>query len=182
MCKSGPRIAIDGAQSTGKSTLLQALFPTFHKRLTFITEASREIAPRFSIECERDWHRLLGNKKLLEEFFAAEEQWQADQQAAAREGFVIDSSLMLTWAYRRHFLCEDPADSRFTGQYDLVLYCPPGAALSRVDGFRFLTGREAIDMRYREIVKRVLEGVMVTLPIGVERLSLAVAEITKLID
>ena len=156
------RIAIDGAQSTGKTTLFELLRLAFSGDLAFIPEAARVLAPEFGVQRAEDWPQLLSDKTRLQKFFDAEEEWQLKQQIAS-SAFVVDSSLMLTWAYRRHFQCSEPAHPDLAGHYDLVLYCPLRHP-SHNDGFRFVVGRTSIDSHYKRIAQSVFVGKLVELP------------------
>jgi|HubBroStandDraft_4_1064222.scaffolds.fasta_scaffold142261_2 nicotinamide riboside kinase len=155
------RVAIDGAQSTGKTTLWQQLREHYGSYLQFIPEASREIAPGFGIASATDWSVLLANPLRLQAFFEAEEQWLVRQECPDR--FVTDSSLYLIQAYRRVFNLPVNETLLESTRYDLLLYCTLVSPPSE-DGFRFLGRREQIDATYRNIVGGWCKPAFIELP------------------
>ncbi len=171
------RIAIDGSQCTGKTTLYRQLSSThLNVRYKFIPEASRQIAPKFGVLTSRDWPNLLNDKVKLREFFEAEESWQFQQEENITY-FVIDSSFYLIAAYRMFFGIEVDFSLLSLKRYDLILYCPMDCCEPLEDSFRFITGREDVDKKYQEIISRCYSGKLVTLPGGSERMTLALETI-----
>jgi nicotinamide riboside kinase len=155
------RVAIDGAQSTGKTTLWRQLREHYGTQLDFIPEVSREIAPRFGIISVTDWPVLLADRVRLLAFFKAEEEWLMKQERSSR--FLTDSSLYAIQAYRSVFhLPINRAILEFP-RYDLLLYCALASQFSP-DGFRFLEHREHVDAAYRQIVGACCKQTLVELP------------------
>ncbi len=154
------RVAIDGAQSTGKTTLWRQLRDHYGTQFDFIPEVSREIVPRFGILSATDWPVLLADRVRLLAFFEAEEQWLIKQERSRR--FVTDSSLYAIQAYRSvfHFPINGPI-LEFP-RYDLLLFC--ALVPFSPDGFRFLEHREHIDVAYRQIVGTRCKEALVILP------------------
>lgn len=155
------RVAIDGAQSTGKTTLWRQLRDHYDTKLDFIPEVSREIAPAFGIINVTDWPVLLADRVRLLAFFEAEEKWLMKQERSSR--FVTDSSLYAIQAYRRvfHFPINKPI-LEFP-RYDLLFFCALASPFSP-DGFRFSEHRERIDAAYRQIVGTRCKEALVVLP------------------
>ena len=98
----GARVAIDGAQSTGKTTLFDQLRSTLSDRARFIPEASREVAGRFGVVGTADWAGLIADQSRLREFFEAEEEYQRLAEGGGGS-FVVDSSIYQIRAYREYF-------------------------------------------------------------------------------
>ena len=172
-------VGIDGAQGTGKSTLISALKDHFGSRLGYVPEAARIIAPTFGVNCSSDWARLLADKPSLEQFFDAEERWIVSRQRA--EGhLVIDSSLWVVAAYRQHFNCRSGLAPAREAKYDALLHCGVTEA-AKTDGFRFTTGQAEVDAIYRALVAESYDGLTVTLPAGLERIDAAIAAVELLL-
>lgn len=95
-------IAIDGAQSTGKTTLFDELRHHFGPRFHYSREPSRLIATSVGIRTSSDWRRLLASPPELERFFTAEERLRSADQAT-HDDLIEDSSLYLIAAYRHVF-------------------------------------------------------------------------------
>jgi nicotinamide riboside kinase len=165
------RIAIDGAQSTGKTTVFNHLRNAFRSAATFIPEASRKIALDFGVAQTSDWPELLSNPSRLREFFDAEEKWQRSAEDAS-DMFVADSSLLLVQAYRCHFEQDYRFHCTFGSRYDVILYCPLSEG-GVSDGFRFLDGRPAVAKAYEAIVLEQFHGDFIELPFGPSRLQTA---------
>jgi nicotinamide riboside kinase len=178
--KSSVRIAIDGAQSTGKTTLQAKLIEGFGSVLRPVPEAARIVAREVGLHSSADWATLLQDKARLESFFLKQEAWQADAEAQAGS-CVVDGSRGLMTAYRRVFLGgASPAIPR----YDLVLYCGLDIPFCD-DGFRFSEGRERVDELYRNFVAPkivVSPDRFVTLPAGPDRWSLATAAVRVVVE
>jgi nicotinamide riboside kinase len=171
------RIAIDGAQSSGKTTLWTQLEQLYATDFVFIPEAARQVAPSFGVEAAGDWSRLLGDKNRLEAFFCAEEKWQGEQEC--RERFISDSSLYLIQAYRRVFGLQQNERVLQQTRYDLVFYCGINLPVSD-DGFRFVKCRDEVDLVYRELLASRFLGLVVELK-AEQRLRHAVAAIDAII-
>ncbi|MDZ4802001.1 MAG: AAA family ATPase [Bryobacteraceae bacterium] len=165
------RIAIDGAQSTGKTTLHQTLKQCLSGLLSFIPEASRVLASSFGIRAAEDWPTLLSDHKRLSEFFDAEERWLIEVEDANCR-FIVDSSLMLIAAYRSYFDCSAGCDLLRERSYDLILYCPVSSDAIN-DGFRFNHGRTEVDELYRSVVRTHHQGMFVELPFDHNRARVA---------
>ncbi len=175
------RIAIDGAQSTGKTTLLCQLSKThLNLRYSFIEEASRHVAANFGIVTAADWQKLLGDKDRLRHFFDAEESWQLAHEKMGTS-WIIDSSFFLTAAYRKFFGIEINLPLLSSRSYDLILYCPVESCNMVENGFRFSVGRAEVDRIYREIISCYYFGKILELPGGTMRLALAVSAIDSLV-
>jgi nicotinamide riboside kinase len=169
------KIAIDGAQSTGKTTLLKELASYFGSRFAYIPEASRIVAGRFGVHASSDWNELFSKKELLNEFFFEELRWQREQESQA-ESFIVDSSLLLVAAYRLLFGIHEAQEEFVTEPYDLILYCPvldPGIE----DGFRFLSKRQDLDSIYRQLISEYHPSSFLELPPGEARLQAATAAV-----
>jgi nicotinamide riboside kinase len=175
--RSPIRIAIDGAQSTGKTTLVARLEESDGTRLSYISEASRAIASRFGIAFAGDWDQLIADKGQLSRFFDCEERWQRAKESEAHD-FVADGSLLLTAIYRSYFRAPEPP--LLVPPYDLVLYCSPDLPFED-DGFRFARGRDEIDTLYRRNVMGVLGSRLVLLPFGEPRYPHAHSAIDELL-
>jgi len=173
------RIAIDGAQCTGKTSLLDQLRNVYSGRLRFIPEASRIVAPRFSIFSHKHWKPVLADAQLLANFFKMEEEWLMQQELPGR--FVVDSSLMLIQAYKLYFGHAKDESLLRQDRYDLILYCPPTNTFV-ADGFRFPTGRLKVDELYRQILRDYFRGRVLELPVGAERLPAAIAAIANALE
>lgn len=173
------RVAIDGAQATGKTTLLRQLQAHFGPRLTYIEEASRVIAPEFGVIAKDDWPKLLTNAERLQRFFEREEEWLSCQEEMSGR-FVVDSSVYMVHAYRTLFGALAGVHLR-NQRYDLVLYCPL-IGEGQLDGFRFLEGRDAVDRIYRTVVASHFDGEFIELPAGEQRLQAAAARIEQLLE
>jgi hypothetical protein len=74
------RISVDGAQSTGKTTLVEYLKGFYKDHFVYIPEASREIAPSFGVHNSLDWAELIRDPERLRCFFDREEQWLTEQE------------------------------------------------------------------------------------------------------
>jgi nicotinamide riboside kinase len=174
-----PRVAIDGAQSTGKTTLWRQLKEHYGAKLLFIAEAAREIAPAFGVFEANHWSPLLSNTSRLAAFFAAEEEWQVRQEQTASGGFVSDSSLFLIQAYRATFGLPLNEVVLKQAHYNALFHCATTNSFTP-DGFRFIARRQEIEHAYRQIAKQRIPGIVIELP-AQNRLDRAVAVIDILI-
>jgi hypothetical protein len=177
MAQHTVRIAIDGAQGTGKSTLLDQLAAHYRDRFFFIPEASRHVAPGFGVTSAETWSSLLADPVRLSEFFEAEEKWVIEREEAVAD-FVIDSSLWVVAAYRKYFHCGGDTRLAESREYGLILYCPITGA-PELDGFRFVQGQHEVDQAYRELVSANFGGQISILPPATDRFWAAVAEIER---
>jgi len=173
------RIGIDGAQGTGKTTLLGIMAAHFGKTFSYIPEASRVVASRFGVGSSSDWPALLADRHRLEEFFRAEEEWNIALEDASG-AFLVDSSLWLIAAFRQLFECESGLNRALGRSYDILLYCAPTADVE-ADGFRFLTGRDEVDRNYRDLVSR-FPGQFEKLPSGQARGRTAISLIERRLE
>jgi nicotinamide riboside kinase len=156
------RIAIDGASSSGKTTLLNELRPLLGPKVQCIEEASRFVAPRHGVAGPADWLRLIDEKDRLVEFFADIEDWQS--RSEEHPHFVVDSSMLIHYCYRRVFRSINTLDlAKRVSRYDLVLYCEIGP-VAQQDDFRTLHGREEFLQIYEGEVKPALADKLVALP------------------
>src|SRR5690349_17048047 len=168
-------IAIDGAQSTGKTTLFEQLRAYYASGFFFSEEPARVIAPLFEVATSADWSGLLTNTAQLSRFFDEEERIRIECQATHRD-IVEDSSLYLIAAYRLTFDVPHDAQLLHGAPYDLIMYCPLDVEIE-ADGFRFLERRETVDTMYRHLVSQHHHGRFVELPCGDARLDAARAAI-----
>jgi len=162
------RVAIDGAQSTGKTTVFHHLRNTLPGRTKFIPEASREVAGRFGVVGASDWPGLIADQRRLREFFEAEEAFQRLAEGGCG-AFVVDSSLYLIRAYREYFGVPPLPGECGEFTYDLILYCP-AIQCGVEDGFRFLAGRADVDRLCRDTLRRCHRGQLIELPPDESRL------------
>lgn len=176
-----PRIAIDGAQSTGKTTLYETLQSHFEHSIHFIPEAAREIAPNFGVTCSSDWKYLIANKYLLKSFFEQELKWQLRKQQSAPRSFICDSSIYLIETYYRVFHGSQFRVEFPRCNYTLILYCSVDAEYID-DGFRFHEKRQQVAATYLRIVELKHQGSMIKLPNGKTRVEAAINEIEHHID
>ena len=174
------RIAVDGAQSTGKTTIFDSLERSFRTSFTFIPEASRSIAPKFGVSRASDWPRLLSDADALRAFFNAEEEWQRSAEDRSN-AFVVDSSLLLVQAYRQRFEPGYRLQETFANRYDLILYCPV-AEEGISDGFRFLNGRAEVAYIYESIALKHFRGTFTRLPDGLARSHTAESYVRDLLQ
>lgn len=172
------RIAIDGAQSTGKTTLQAGLRSSLGSEFLFIPEASRIIAPRFGITEATHWEPFLKDKERLALFFEAERLWQLEQETDASD-FIVDSSLFMIAAYRLLFGIKTEIAPFLSAVYDAILYCPV-LDEPKEDGFRFLRGRAKADQTYRALIAQYFRGSFFRLPSGDSRLIAALTLIRRL--
>lgn len=168
------RIAIDGVQSTGKTTLFEALRKRNITGLSCIPEAARVTAPSMGITSPETWNRVLTNRDLTLEFFSRLKRWQEEQERSA-ESFIVDSSFFIHQAYKEYFGVSgiDFLDRT----YDLILFLPTIGMPFREDGFRFSTGREEVEQLYLTIINSSHSGEFVKLPFGRDRFFAAEREI-----
>lgn len=162
------RIAIDGAQATGKTTLYRHLESRYREHFAFVPEASRVIAPAFDIRSEIDWQRLLSDHGRLEAFFTQEEAWQERMEQSPM--FVVDSSMYMIQAYRRYF-GHGVARRDLSDKYDAILFCPTINAAYTSDGFRFEIGRERIEQLYLDVTREDYSGAVYRMPGGDARFT-----------
>ena len=172
------RIAVDGAQSTGKTTLIEQLATHYENQFSYIPEAARQVALEFGVQNADDWPALLNDRDQLREFFSEEERWLIAKEKCG--SFIVDSSWLLIQAYREYWECPRDRSLLTRARYDLVLYCPPTNAFVE-DGFRFCQGRLEVDQIYRRIAKQSLDGKLVTLPCAEPRLPFAIRAIDRLV-
>lgn len=171
------RIAVDGAQSTGKTTLVGKLAERYGDGFSYLDEAAIVVAPQFSVQREDDWAPLIRSPGRLQAFFDAEERAQRANERSARS-FVADGSRLLIWAYRQHFLAPTPIPAP---TYDLILFCGIESEFTS-DGFRFAGGREAVDRLYRASVFGVLSERLVELPAWEMRYEAAFVAVDRLLE
>jgi nicotinamide riboside kinase len=173
------RIGIDGAQGTGKTSLVAALREHYGGRFEYIPEAARIIGPVFGVHVAADWPALLADKERLEAFFDAEETWVTARERAAGS-FIIDSSLWLVAAYRAFFACREGVRAAASQTYDLLLCCGLSSPVVD-DGFRFAEGQSEVDARYRRLLGQSFQGTTVFLPSGESRVGVAIDSIDRLV-
>jgi nicotinamide riboside kinase len=173
------RIAIDGAQSTGKTTLFNHLMEIpLLKSFRFIPEPARSIAKEFGIESAADWQPLLNDAARLSEFFRREEEWLAKEEETSVP-FIVDSSFYLIQAYKSCMLKQEFVLPTVSPQYDLILYCPCTNDFED-DGFRFSMGRQAVDQTYRDALSVIPVQHFIELPIGADRNRVALESIAAI--
>jgi hypothetical protein len=85
------RIAIDGTQSTGKTTLLTALREEHLGDFVFLDEAARRLAPHVGISVTKDWAALFESPSRHLEFLRRLFAYQSSLEAEARH-FMVDGS------------------------------------------------------------------------------------------
>jgi nicotinamide riboside kinase len=170
------RIAIDGVQSTGKTTLLSQLSSHFGARFRYIPEAAREIAPAFGVSTVKDWPTLLRDHARLGCFFREEEQWLIRSEMGGK--FIVDSSLAVIQAYKEYFGFASDERLLSGSKYDLVLYCPPTNEPVN-DGFRFVEGRTDVHLIYMRNAKRYFSEKLLQLPCGDARQQTAIDAINS---
>ena len=173
----GVVIAIDGAMSTGKTTLFRAIQSEFGDRLVYVPEAAREVAPDFGISTIDDWAPLLNDPVRLEHFFVREERWLTEQLDKPLP-CLVDSSHYVIAAYRRHFGAGAPSPFD-SSRYALILYCPPTFDAS-TDGFRFTDGRASVD-RYLTQLLAATTIPQISMVAGALRLPRALTAIDDLL-
>jgi nicotinamide riboside kinase len=174
------KIAIDGAQCTGKTTLFEQLQQTqLSETFRFIPEASRSVAEEFGIRSTTDWPLLLSDHERLGQFFLREERWLATESGVL-ERFIVDSSYYLIQAYKCHTLGQKFDLPSTAPEYDLILYCPCTNDFQD-DGFRFSTGRDGVDRAYRDAMSTIRATRVVELPVGVARKQIALDAIADVI-
>jgi predicted ATPase len=143
------RVAIDGAASTGKTTLLAALACETEGWFV-IEEAVRSIAASYGVRAAAQWPVVLDDpvkyrglsERLLECQLASEQ----------RAPFISDGSIYKIYAYARVGGVDLGADRLRRAAYDLIIYCP--LEFTPVsDDFRFVEGREAVDRELRGLIR-----------------------------
>ena len=157
MISSYRRIAIDGAQCSGKTTLLGELSRRLGGEYALIPEAARVIAPQFGVTSLSDWPRLLEDHQELARFFHEELCWLSVQQTTSAT-FLCDSSHFVVEAYRRTLLGHELplSDATLSSSYNMVLYCEPVELES--DGFRFFEKRDSVIEQYSQVLNEAFSG------------------------
>ena len=173
------RIAVDGVQCTGKTTLFNALQVRYATRFTFIPEAARVVAPLCHIFTEADWQRVHADPDRLAAFYAIEEQWQMTAEDDAGD-FIADGSLFVTAAYRQYFGLDPHIHLAVSRCYSILLCCCPSVTFA-TDGFRFSRGRDDIDILFNNILEQHYTGSVIYLPSGPERPDAAIRAVDSFI-
>jgi nicotinamide riboside kinase len=172
------RIAIDGVQSTGKTTLFNQLHGIVPNCVEFIPEASRSIAKAVGIASRSDWEGVVSDRARLLGFFSHLETWQAEREKSALH-FVVDSSFYLHSAYRTYL---GVGESEKLRSYDLILFCPAAHVPFEHDGFRFEGGRDEVEQIYRSLIVKEFNGPFIELPPGSTRIAIAQRHIVQLFE
>lgn len=173
------RVAIDGTQSSGKSTLLTGIRATgLFPGVRMVEEVGSSVAQsKYGIREASDWGRLYGDKDAYRLFFLDVAAVQTDVERT--DNFVIDSSLYRLEAYRifqqmskTPIVCTDC-------RYDLILWCCADFGYVS-DGFRSTHGRVEIERILEDIISRQHTGKVVILRGNKEdRLKVALSELSK---
>lgn len=171
------RIAIDGVQCSGKTTLLEQLKELLYTNVAVIPEGARLIGAQHGVAKDDDWAALRSDEVRARAFFQDLEQWQIDEEE--RQPFIIDSSMVLHYCYRKLFGLPTQDLLGRVERYDLILY------LERVhecekDGFRFLDGRDFVEDVYNTEALPLIGSRCIWLPLGADRLRLAVSQLQGL--
>lgn len=153
------KIAIDGTQSVGKTTLFEALKDKL-LGWNFIPELARTVAPQFNLESHKDWSELISNRKKYNSFIEIMIEQQQNKEKSTP--FIIDSSIYRTIAYA-HFNGLDICNEYIKKiHYDLIIFCP--IEFDYIDdGFRYSNGREEVDTELRYLIKKNHRGNVVEL-------------------
>ena len=171
------RVAIDGAQSTGKTTLHDHLRKVFSDAFVFVPEASRVVAPQMGVHSRADWEELLANPDRLAAFFDKEEEWLASHHTLDAD-ILVDSSWYMIQAYRKVFSSTSKQRREHHPVYDLVLFCSTDCP-GEQDGFRFLKGREEVEQIYLTMVSSWPILDFLVLPPGDTRYQVAADAVRK---
>jgi nicotinamide riboside kinase len=152
------RVAIDGTQSTGKTTLLTALREEHLGDFIFLNEAARRLAPQVGISVTEDWAALFESPSRHLEFLRRLFAYQSSLEAEARH-FMVDGSLykILAYALTFGFAVDDVTASTNEISYDLIVYCPPNIAFQD-DGFRYQENRDELAARLEQLYDRLYGG------------------------
>lgn len=176
----GLRIAIDGAQSTGKTTLLNFLAHAFPDDFRIIPEIVRIVGSEFGLHTEHDWVAIKKDPERLAALFRR----HATVLAAVEDdspSFILDSSFHLHESYRRYFnLPEIFPDYR--DRYDLIFFCPSDEIPYMDDGFRFPEGRAEVERIYLDLIGTRHSGTFIRLPGGDLRFSAAQKIVRELLQ
>ena len=127
------KVAIDGAQSVGKSTLYQHM-KSFLANWYFIPEIVRGVSPKYGLNSRKDWEKLISDKNKYTEFMRMiiERQFFFERDS----NLVVDSSIYRVVAYA-NVAGLNVFDEYLTQvKYDLIIYCPIEFSFIE-DGFRF---------------------------------------------
>jgi nicotinamide riboside kinase len=176
------RIAIDGTQSTGKTTLFTALQQQEDLRgFAYLEEAARHLAPKAGIHATEDWLALFESPTRHVEFLQRLYAYQTSLEAEAGR-FIVDGSLYKILAYAEvfGFALHDVTDTVNDIRYDLIVYCPRDIAFQS-DGFRYQEKRNELAERLELLHARFHRGpLIVTTGSASERVTqvrLALAEL-----
>jgi predicted ATPase len=155
------RVAIDGTQSTGKTTLFTALREENLTGFAFLDEAARKLAPRLGINVTEDWVALFGSPSRHLEFLRELYQYQSSVESGAAQ-FVADGSLYKILAYGLvfGFAVDDITASTSEISYDLIIYCPSNIAFQD-DGFRYQEKRDQLAERLESLHQRFHRGMLI---------------------
>jgi nicotinamide riboside kinase len=155
------RVAIDGTQSTGKTTLLTALREKNLAGFAFLDEAARQLAPRLGINLTQDWAALFESPSRHLGFLRDLYQYQSSLEKGAGQ-FIVDGSLYKILAYASvfGFSLDEVAANISEISYDLIVYCPPNVAFLG-DGFRYEEKRTEVAEELESLYTRFYRGSLI---------------------
>jgi nicotinamide riboside kinase len=171
------RIAIDGAQSTGKTTLWTDLKKQMAEPLIFIPEIGSLIGKNdYGIQSSKDWVGLLKNHDRCKKFIDNVIAYQLQQEDIMF--FIVDSSLyrVSTLAYLTNNSVSEIEMAKY--KYDLIFYCPIEFEYVE-DRFRTPYLRVESDQFLRNTIQKFHKGNLVEMSgTREERLATALEHIT----
>jgi nicotinamide riboside kinase len=155
------RVAIDGTQSTGKTTLFTALRQENLTGFAFLDEAARKLGPRLGIKITQDWVALFGSPSRHLDFLRELYQYQSSLENSACR-FITDGSLYKILAYASvfGFALDDVSPNIRDILYDLIVYCPPNVAFQG-DGFRYEEKRTELAEELQSLHARFYRGALI---------------------
>ena len=152
------RIAIDGSQSTGKTTAFEQIKSLLYgnRDMHFIEETAGVVAKhKMNIKTDRDWEILLNDRERYKLFVSLLVAKQIEEETAI--SFISDSSLYRIYAYAMENGVNVTDAELSKVKYDLVLYCPIEFEFVHNE-FRSIHLRENVDERLLSLIRKYHKG------------------------
>jgi len=157
------KIAIDGAESTGKTSLLDGLDRKAYQGYTFISEVGSKIAcSLYGVSSPSDWESLFANSDRYYRFCRDILSAQQTAERNSQENYFIDSSIYRLYAYAFINGIRMDASLLKSFYYDIVFFCPIEFDPIE-DGFRTTSLRAQVDSTLRSLLDEYHKGEIIYL-------------------
>jgi nicotinamide riboside kinase len=173
------KIAIDGSQSTGKTTVFEQIKSLLdgNSDIHFIEEMAGVVAKNeMNVKTAKDWEMLLNDRERYNLFVSLLVAKQTEKESAIP--FISDSSLYRIYAYAMENGVDITEAELTKVKYDLVLYCPIEFEFVHND-FRSIHLRESVNERLLGLIKKYHKGKFLEIKGSIEERQKVISKIVS---